>query len=936
MRYDLFINGRLCDLNEQSLIVLTYTMEQLNNPTAVKNTYSHEVELPHTANNDKIFSHFYRNDYKVGRANYSPLERVPFAIYNELGEIAESGYIKLQEVKIDNRAHTYKVTLYGGLGQFFYSMTYTDNGDALSLADLQYMQSAEYEGRLDFSIFRYAVAQAWSRLGGAPLTSANMAYDVINFAPTYQGIPDGEFDAGKALYLALANLNTTTGAYENTLRNPIYGVNVPQDGYKMLTRRTSDLADTGWRYTLVELNREYSEWEAKDLRSYMQRPVLSVRKFVEAVQRRATEKGFTLNLDSAFFNDNNPYYNKAWLTLPSLTTLTRNSNDAEVQLSTTFANNTASNQTLIVTASELAESDGYDFGSTVTKATLTIPKVSISVPTADAEIQYVGLANTGSDYFAGTNPTRIAWFYQLYATNSLGSVTGASDVVVLVDEQQGARGETIATQAGYIPRGNPEYRVQKGAFRRVGNQPLFEFYNKGTIGFTLTMEGGGEATNYYFSISKRVYKQGDETIPVSQVVSAVGELGYFFPIDYASGESINAYGNATVKANANVRSGAIIRKRELLDIGKTPLEVLLSYCKLFGLVWHYEGDSRTIDVMTRPTFYGGGTALDWSVRIDHSREIVIKPFEFDKRFYDFELEAQGEWAEEYADKYGYPYGRQRVNTGYTFDAEKKNLLEGNALKGGAEVLEMSKHFCNIREDGKICPSVFLDGGGTFTMEYYATSAEKEFDVIPPTREATISYFQSGMQGYDYLSKLQLQSDNAPIGDAGTLLFFGGVETITADSPYRNLKLSDDTAEMSLLNGGTPCYVLEGGDAFSMVGEPLPHFVRTMSVGEEGYSLDMGIPQEVDNPLAGAEVEGSIYSRFWARYLADRYDDDSRVLTCYVDLRGVQVNNALFRNFYYFDNAVWVLNRIINYSITTEGTTQCEFVKVQDVNNYREA
>ena len=40
-----------------------------------------------------------------------------------------------------------------------------------------------------------------------------------------------------------------------------------------------------------------------------------------------------------------------------------------------------------------------------------------------------------------------------------------------------------------------------------------------------------------------------------------------------------------------------------------------------------------------------------------------------------------------------------------------------------------------------------------------------------------------------------------------------------------------------------------------------------------------------------------------------------------------------RKFYFFDNSIWVLNKIDSYDITSYGTTRCEFIKVQDICNY---
>ena len=395
-------------------------------------------------------------------------------------------------------------------------------------------------------------------------------------------------------------------------------------------------------------------------------------------------------------------------------------------------------------------------------------------------------------------------------------------------------------------------------------------------------------------------------------------------------------GKASLATNESVRSGSVVLKKELLNIGKTPLEVLLSYCKLFGLIWQYDNKNNEINLMPRSAFYSTAGVEDWSERIDRSRAITIKPFVFDKRFYDLSLEALGEWAEEYEQKYGAVYGRQRIDTGYSFDRESKNLLEGNALKGCAEVLKQSKYFCNIEQGtytlggktyNKICPSVFLDGG---KYSLYNNGAVTEYNITTPTADANIEYYNQA-QGYDWLSKLDMQSDGKLVEDSGTLLIHAGNVEIAEGTPYRNLRLTDDVAEMSILNDGVPCWVLEGSVYGSLEGDYIPHFVR---VGD-GVSLDMGVPQEIDNPSPDiVAVENTIYAQYWRDYLGDRYDKNSRVLTAYVDLRGLQVDNRLFRKFYYFDNAYWVLNKISNYSITTEGTTQCEFVKVQDMKNYK--
>ena len=115
---------------------------------------------------------------------------------------------------------------------------------------------------------------------------------------------------------------------------------------------------------------------------------------------------------------------------------------------------------------------------------------------------------------------------------------------------------------------------------------------------------------------------------------------------------------------------------------------------------------------------------------------------------------------------------------------------------------------------------------------------------------------------------------------------------------------------------------------------MPNFVRyKMSGSNVTDSLDWGDPLEAQIPGINFPTGTNIFDQYWSKYIADRYDDDSAVITCYVDLRGLKVDENLLRGFYWFDGALWALNRIIDHSLTTSGPTKCEFVKVQDKTNY---
>ena len=81
-----------------------------------------------------------------------------------MGEILESGYLKLDEITITRKRREYKVTLFGGLGSFLYGLSYKGNGEKMSLADL-YFDESTFDGSFDFRINQQSVADAWERFG---------------------------------------------------------------------------------------------------------------------------------------------------------------------------------------------------------------------------------------------------------------------------------------------------------------------------------------------------------------------------------------------------------------------------------------------------------------------------------------------------------------------------------------------------------------------------------------------------------------------------------------------------------------------------------------------------------------------------------------------------------------------------------------------------
>lgn len=198
-RYDLYINDTLVELNNDSLVLFTYQLADATSPTAIKNSYSKTINIPGTRNNNRIFNNIGQFDYKRTGDMINPSLRIPFYIkYN--GSIVKRGYLKLNKINKNGNYVSYDVTLYGGLGDVFYALTYRYDGTKLTLNDLF---SYDYYD-LDFEISRSNVRDAWNTLRDG---SEDYRWNTINFAPCYNGKPEHKnFDAKKIL----VSLGTTT------------------------------------------------------------------------------------------------------------------------------------------------------------------------------------------------------------------------------------------------------------------------------------------------------------------------------------------------------------------------------------------------------------------------------------------------------------------------------------------------------------------------------------------------------------------------------------------------------------------------------------------------------------------------------------------------------------------------------------------------------
>lgn len=887
-KIELWIDGTLADTSDQSYVLMNYSVTDLQKPSTVKNSYSKQITLPGTPVNDRIFGGYGRADRATG-GGFDALTRTPFTIYDDMSEIVESGYLRLDEVQRKGDIVTgYKVTLYGGLGSFFAGLSYTDAGEKMTLADLDYLGTDTPERELDFIINADNLAAAWARLRTNPAAVEQM-WDVLNFAPAYEGYPDGDFDADKGYGPRAANGLPT------------------QTGY------SADSANS----VVIKFPQKVDGWAVKDFRSYLQRPVVSIRAMLAAMQRRAAAIGWTFDYSDIPTDQ----YRHLWKTLPlipSLGTLRRSTGAL-----TATRDNIGDHQTPPVARWTLAGQTAY-------------AGLSINASLAFRLVwDFTGIP-IGTDLYMVNESRRLASFafLQLVGKDADGNVVGSSDVLVVGPHTCTLNSSDITSFFNYQPQGTPAqylyYPMLPYAYtvtqRSIPDDVVMGCSAIGATHFDLYVTAYKVTGRFDGGRARLDYRTGGtDALPA---MWSWGTAAEYTPYAVNTVNAVNTTDLIEYSTASEPRSGAALSKALLLNTKHTPAEYLISLAKVNGWLFLTDTANRSVTLMRRDTFYGGGdAAVDLTERVDQGKGITYTPMNLTSKWYNFALAmAEGAFAKEYRDTYGIDYGIQRVDTGYDFDAAEVNLMDGNAFRAAACIQAHGPWWKIVTDGGSRRCALFTVAGNTYKM-WDANGGEKWFDVpVLAGSSIATTYYNTEFEGYDLagVTRLELRDKDGKGIDGDDILV-----RFEESKVMNGVNRSDDSAAMLAANGGKPCWYIAGGSQYY-----IPVFSRYHQTdGVVTESLDFGTPREVDIPKIRFAATSSLYRRRWQAYMRDILDVDTKVMRCRVRLDGIRVDASLLRRFFWYGGCWWVLNSVSNYSLTTFDTVECEFVRVTDKDNY---
>lgn len=936
---ELYIDGKKADLTTEISVPMTYELEKLQNPTIIKNNFSKTISLQATPTNNEIFGYYYRLDKIATGAGFDANKRIPFQLFRDCN-LVETGYLQLNNIKHNNNNYVYEITLYGGLGDFFYSLAYDEEGNDKSLADLYY-GFGENDEEMTFRMNADTVTQAWYNTN-MPTERGTMG-GVISFIPSYNGVYN-DFDNNKVLI--------------NTHGTNIFATSATTDGTEYNTLNG---------YAYAELNEEYTEWQIRDLRCYKQRPALRMKAFIDAICKPENNGGYEVELDKEFFfNKDNPYYNDTWIALPLL-----NSDGEEFPKYSIDLGGQDVNEPIEVS---LVSQPVEPSITPIFFDSYAVDEMENAGGTATVDMEVKFSLKTTTDYYNGINAV------------ILSTITGEgkkqkplwTGIGVWVEVIKGA--ETIAISdclvftkymykngAVQVPaitdfkanfKNSPitNFTMVDGAFIRDDNDYetfVFRQTETGNNTFVLNLKNVPNADGVSYRIrTKRWFSENPTGMSEWVTPYMWKSNGGYVIMNDASVFAVDATSTLNTNSSKSLQ-GAIITKKQMLKNKITPASILTSFTKLFGLYFYKDCTQKKISIMTRNKFFKDAELIDIDNKIDWNKEVRIEPLMFDKKWYLLTTPAlETTKMKNYkGDYYEAEYGQKRINTNYNFNTDIEDIYKDNQYQNIITMLDSSKYYRHFpsKAAGNIefAPAFCNDGikYHLFADGDYRVMNDVEYSKYDLINKNLPPIQWTNLVGADVMPKLccfDMDNDKQSLNDLNvSLVFYNGMKYLEdSNGNPINYTVSNDIALMSMINEGTPMYLYSNSDTdingskICVLSNSLPQFSRYFTfAGNVVDSLDFGLPFESYINENYTE-DTTLYNRFWLNFYKDQFNTDTRKVVAYVKFDELQLNNKALTNFYYFENSYWLLNKIIDYDIAYPyKQVKCEFIKVNNMGSY---
>ena len=944
MTYELYINGKKVEFESTGISILFQRQRtDYTNPTIVKNSFTKTIKLPGTKINSSIFNEIWKLDRIQWDKAFNASKRTPFILINN-GALVEQGYVKLNNIvwNSSTNSYTYEVTLYGELGNLLYGLSYnidsvTEEVSPLTLEDLDL-------GFNEFRISKDLIDYAWKRLDNNSSTSGDnyKIFDTINFMVSYDGIPQANNFDTKTVWCSVDRKADVRWKdhhyYANQFPSEIVEDNVT---YKYINTRLTKM-DPEDHYALMELKKDLTPLEMRDLRSYLLRPVINIKKMFEAIGKYIGDHyGYTLDMSDPFFNTYD--FKSTWMTLSMLYEI-----DPDVESGTKFTkkqllSNTSSPASYLISFCKIygiyLDVDYFEKKLTLTRLPnffnrekinelkvdlsreikinpLSFDKASYTFDYGQGEgeflkkyketydIQYGSKkVNTGYRFDASTAPyidnnifrqgvdsidQSIYYRYPYFAKNSFGTDVLFTYPVGLLDEAN-----------------LPTYK-------------LFDMDTYNSSGEIKTIDG--EMSPHWYP---GIFDESNKTLYGYNVVNS----GYQFMNVWWGGLRPQVWQDSFPKLQCHSEDNKAVDGKNIL--------VRFSGFRQAGYGHLTSTEDRTFwNIDSYSDDIIDATSVNYLLSDDNP---YLKQFIGKNCYYDCPMPSYG-----VGGSYLMTINRlpafSRASYLYTRDYGRIPAFYVGTF--GDYTITGSSSSVGITKTNTYYRTIVNSSSGRQYPYFsgYEYKPNHRYFIAAAVRTSSASAIKSGndyahpdiigstlinSNDLQYSDKVQLIGSIVEIGDTSlnklTSLSTNNVgSTVSWDTEYLVVY---DLTEIGM------------EDTLTTVDAAIEYFGMTEK--RVGYSynlvetLDFGVSRELYVPNCTYKKDIGVYNEYWKHYISDVYSINTRVMECYCFLDNI---DKVFREFYYYDNCLWILSKIVDWSMDTK-LCKAMFIKVNDINNY---
>lgn len=858
----LYIDNKLVYLGEDFDPNMTFRFLDTYNPSAVKTSYSKTITLPNCPQNAAILGTL--------KARY------PFELRNELG-LLEKGYCTLDKmVQVGNNKY-FNVTLYGGLGDFFYNLK-GDDSSPKTLADLLWTDVTGLDPELENN----SSIIAWSR-----------EY-VYNSWTNPQGISD-VFRPVPCIFDSKNFQTSKTIVPWNTL----FEVE-EQEGSEVGPWTGED----GTEGLLVEAE-ENTCYGKQDFRIDQMPLGIKYQEIIKACCKPENNGGYTVTLDPDFFSEVNPYWTNMFLLkkTPAM-------EFEYIGNSSEYSNFTAS---VVKVGNFQGSGIPQEMGAIVPGENNTpwlMDNQNINLAgeysIVDNVVSYrfiPFIIVDGSEVPSWPSVKRIATNY----------ITWDDYFQVKFNIQNVDTGD-LKTIVKTYPAGLkfPVYYEDFGNNQMSVARNLYVNWNEALEG-KINLPANWTHLRFYLQVYRDKPEDGFELhygVPVGHLKKNVpGDVVVPVKSPYNNNPwEITFPSESYLKMDTNYIGGESpeeiqsYTKKDLLGGTKTPFDYLVWFTKMFNLRFYIHPGTKEVEILTPKNYLSRFSPLDIQDRVCYDREYSTTRKIVDEGFILFNLTPdENETVKEYQENVGeglldYSYPLTWADSRDSKEYLSPGLRIGTKARNVSDLAE--------REVGN--------------LHFYGFNQQTPYSIVYPSgsgdttsEERSLNYIL-GSQRYDFLTVNNLEDVVVMYSGLKETPFEGGPAIISTNS------------NRMLIVAGGPCYLSgisgeegsEGSllDATYTVTYQIPHYGLVPSLENYDYGLTYS---NVD--YKSIIASGNIYDK-WFKDFIERVYQDPLVVECYVRLVSPEL-----RRLYWFDNNYWILTEVSNYNYKDE-PVKCKFIR----------